>query len=610
MAPALHMLVPFFKRGIEPWRICRQTKAGMENAGTTRLRLCQHGNHYPSLKVAAQVRSMYCEINPPNNSAMSHHSCSGPKAGGGRATSCSAGIGVQRCFTIFIVQCLLHSTTCARVVDISTMSAEAARARTITAGHETAKPSGVSRNQCPHNEVRKRAFRRAIHRAVDNGRGGTFYRGRWLSLAQLERSRLAHGRPRSHVKPARPVQDGARAEHRIHAFCWNTGGLSTGMLDEILEWLDQPQQSHISIVMLQETHWVHDAEWTSPQWHFVHSGDPLSRYAGVLCMISTKLAQASQIAYEIQQPGRLLHLRVGWQDISIDIINVYQVPWNTRTERQALIKQRGVIWGKLEKVLSGRSRRNHLLLAGDFNGQLPQAGMQVGTATIVRRADDVVDDMPRVLAMLGFHELTALNTWRGPRSSMHTYSMGRSATQLDFIITATEAADGLSKQCVPLSDFPVGAWKLDGLHRPLISSIRSDFRVWKARNRQRRNQLDTSTLLTDPAKCEALRDRVRNALTSSNIDATSLNRILIDAGKDVLPVDDRRVCQPYHTQDMVRGPIRRLRQCWQSFKSIKGTSLTRLMFCNPGGLSPPSDNRNVQSRRQVDKSSNNSLMTH
>ena len=115
------------------------------------------------------------------------------------------------------------------------------------------------------------------------------------------------------------------------------------MLDEFLEWLDQPKQSHISIVMLQETHWGHDAEWSSSRWHFVHSGDPHARYAGVLCMISTKLAQASQIAYEVLHPGRLLHLRVGWQDISIDIINIYQVPWNTRSERQALIGQRGVI---------------------------------------------------------------------------------------------------------------------------------------------------------------------------------------------------------------------------------------------------------------------------
>ena len=514
---------------------------------------------------------------PPQISSLCKTSRSGPKAGGGRVTSRGTGIGVQRSLALFIFQCLLHSTTGARVVDISTMSAEAVRARSITAGHETAKPSGASRNQCPYNEVRKRAFRRAIHRAVDNGRGGTFYRGRWLSLAQLERSRLAHGRPRSHANPAKQVQDGARAENRIHAFCWNTGGLSTGMLDEFLEWLDQPKQSHISIVMLQETHWGHDAEWSSSRWHFVHSGDPHARYAGVLCMISTKLAQASQIAYEVLHPGRLLHLRVGWQDISIDIINIYQVPWNTRSERQALIGQRGVIWGKLEKVLSGRTRRNHLILAGDFNGQLPQAGMQVGTATIVRNAGDVVDDMPRVLAMLGFHELTALNTWRGPRSAMHTYSMGSSATQIDFIITASEAADGLSKQCVPLSDFPVGAWKLDGLRRPLISSIRSDFRVWKARSRQKRNPLATSALLTDPAKREALRDRVRSALNSSNIDATFLNQILIDAGKAVLPADDRRARQTYHTQDMVRGPICRLWQCWQSFKSIKGTSLTHVL---------------------------------
>ena len=30
---------------------------------------------------------------------------------------------------------------------------------------------------------------------------------------------------------------------------------------------------------------------------------------------------------------------------------------------------------------------------------------------------------------------------------MHTYSIGKSATQIDFILTASEAADGMAKNC-------------------------------------------------------------------------------------------------------------------------------------------------------------------
>ena len=42
---------------------------------------------------------------------------------------------------------------------------------------------------------------------------------------------------------------------------WNVGGLTTAILDELMLWLDQPANSGIAFVLLQETRWTYTAEW-------------------------------------------------------------------------------------------------------------------------------------------------------------------------------------------------------------------------------------------------------------------------------------------------------------------------------------------------------------
>ena len=431
----------------------------------------------------------------------------------------------------------------------------------------SAKHSGsLSISSEPLNGVRKRAYRRALHRAAN--KGGTFYRGRWVTRNALECQRL----PPANQEPEQSRSTRClRSRHgpRLFAFTWNTGGLSTGMLDEFLVWLDEPEQSHISIVMLQETHWGHDAEWSSPRWHFVHSGDPETRYAGVLCMVCTKIAKASHIAYSVLHPGRLLQLRVSLRDVAIDLLNIYQIPWNTRAEKKDLMKRRGEIWSKLTKALEARPRRNLLLLAGDFNGQLPMHESHVGTAISMRDGHQVAEDMHCVLDLMKQRGLVALNTWQGPRSRMHTYAMQQAKTQIDFVITAIEASDAISKQCVPFSEFPIGDWKLDGQHRPLVASIPANYRPWKVRNQNSPNARTISKILSeDPSARDRVRAWVVSELHSKpQVDAEQLNGILFEASTWACRKDSFPKAHPcFHEDESVQKPIRALWDLWRRFK--------------------------------------------
>ena len=122
--------------------------------------------------------------------------------------------------------------------------------------------------------------------------------------------------------------------------------------------------------------------------------------------------------------------------------------------------------------LTRRSCRSEKPYPAGWRFQWSARSVWITAAVLVTEDGFVAEDMRRVLGVMQLHNLTALNTWKG--------------TQIDFIITTSEAADGRAKSCVPLSDFP--AWKLDGLRRPLTASIPSGHPPWRHRPAQRRSR--------------------------------------------------------------------------------------------------------------------------
>ena len=124
----------------------------------------------------------------------------------------------------------------------------------------------------PFSFARKRAFRRAIGRA--RAQGHTTYRGRRLTLQQLTGMRGAA--PRS---PTAHAAATASAAPQVCLLCWNVGGFSNAVFDELCSWLDKPDNRRYKVVMLQETHWTFSSEWVSGRWSVLHSGSKKHRGA-------------------------------------------------------------------------------------------------------------------------------------------------------------------------------------------------------------------------------------------------------------------------------------------------------------------------------------------
>ena len=133
--------------------------------------------------------------------------------------------------------------------------------------HQAAQGGAAKHYGYPHtvhgaanSRAGKRSFRRACARAQSSQQGGTWYRGRWLTTSDLRavplrRISQASGHSRSRTTPrgsaARAVSCGASGT-RLHVLTWNCGGLSTGLLDELLLYL-QERAPHINIICLQDT---------------------------------------------------------------------------------------------------------------------------------------------------------------------------------------------------------------------------------------------------------------------------------------------------------------------------------------------------------------------
>ena len=74
------------------------------------------------------------------------------------------------------------------------------------------------------------------------------------------------------------------------------------------------------------------------------------------------------IRWQDPLPGRLMQLRCTIRGQQLDVINIYQHAWSTRTAEQnkELVGKRRKLWLGLDKLLSTLPWRSSLLMAGDF----------------------------------------------------------------------------------------------------------------------------------------------------------------------------------------------------------------------------------------------------
>ena len=159
-------------------------------------------------------------------------------------------------------------------------------------------------------QVAKRAYKRACRRAATSSAGGTWYRGRWVSSADLGSRYVSSCQPAQFSKAvAQDYIGDARAKH-FSLFSWNAGGLAAHNWDGLQNWL---LSQGIQICCIQETWWPYQSDCA---YFAIHHG--AARNGGLLTLISHKLASKECIRSGTLANGRVQHIRiydskgVGW----------------------------------------------------------------------------------------------------------------------------------------------------------------------------------------------------------------------------------------------------------------------------------------------------------
>ena len=219
--------------------------------------------------------------------------------------------------------------------------------------------------------AQKRSFRRACGRALRNdavqpGLGGTWYRGRWHTVQDLQARRFASSQGVSYRSRERKLPVGDRF---VHTLTLNAGGLSAAAYDELLIWLCQPQCARYSVVVVEETWWKQDSMYCDQNWHFVHSAGSTGsqgKNTGILVMIRKSFVPEGCIKHRAVIPGRVLHVRLEQQK-NFHLVCVYQHAWSHQIAQETMLARRERVWDAIRQVVQGVPIRDHCYILGDMN---------------------------------------------------------------------------------------------------------------------------------------------------------------------------------------------------------------------------------------------------
>ena len=174
----------------------------------------------------------------------------------------------------------------------------------------------------------------------------------------------------------------SRPEMQLRALCWNTGGLSSGMLQEFMAWCETSAPAY-DVIFLLETHWRPVEDYRSGHWLCVHTsglqlGEEQDKYAGILCLLSSRTFHAPRVLEHV--PGRLLQITATHvkSQLTTTLIGLYQHVWRPHLGRAANKALRSRVWNKLQSLVTSVPARHAMIVLGDFNATLKPCHPHVG----------------------------------------------------------------------------------------------------------------------------------------------------------------------------------------------------------------------------------------
>ena len=187
-------------------------------------------------------------------------------------------------------------------------------------------------------------------------------------------------------------------------------------------------------------------------------------------MIDKRIQKLQALRWHEVIPGRLLHVQLRLATRCFDVIACYQyVHLRTTTQLQ---KRKEWLNG-LDTYLATLSKRNMLLVAGDFNSNLPCIPAHVGT-DLMRWKRELTSgaqhpDAGHLANLVKAHNLCALNTWDA--SLGPTFFGVQGISRIDYFLTRLATADGVSRKVRYLPEAPFLGCITQG-HVPMIAQLR------------------------------------------------------------------------------------------------------------------------------------------
>ena len=324
--------------------------------------------------------------------------------------------------------------------------------------------------------IRKIAFRRATSRA--NRAGIAQYRGRTMRAAQYNHLPQPPN-AKTTSSHTRQMRNPPTGRNRITVMSYNAGGLSTYHYAELLAWLhiQKRHRQAPDIVMIQETHWLGEQDYSNDAWHVLATGCD-RQHSGLLIMLAKATFPEAVIRKEVAIPGRVLAVRIQQDQKVLNLVNVYQKVWNGTHEAKQIRTQ---VLDALQKQVQQAPSRYPLIVAGDFNASLDHRSPCVGSAVISGSHAAGLPDVERLHGLLKQFDLRALNTFN-PQPNKHTFtSYDARKSQIDYIFVRARSADAAAKAPQVLHETRLAQWKTGSVHHPVIANI--PHRFWHSSSR-------------------------------------------------------------------------------------------------------------------------------
>ncbi|CAE7584727.1 unnamed protein product, partial [Symbiodinium microadriaticum] len=445
------------------------------------------------------------------------------------------------------------------------------------------------------SKYRKRSFKRAVRRARLHGT--TSYNGRLVTEGMLVGNTSAQTSSQTSATTSRrrrSEQDAERSSTSrsssatLSFATWNCGGLS-GIKDEFFVWAaEQPFQ----VIILQETWFRSDMDYTSHGWLCLHTGlgtEPKRAHAGVMILLRKSCFIEGSVRSHAAVPGRLLLVKarskqLGW----LSIVGLYQHAWGCQTEQQAIQDKRDLLWQSLRTLLGQTPSAHTLVVGGDFNASLNPLPPWLGPGMM--QAKTLSPDAEVVEGLLRDFDLRACNTYGRTHSATYVQptTQGNRRSFIDYILIRRGRQHVL--QSGPVRNCEVGRWRGGGRHTPQFATLQVQrFRAQRAQPAAEwprwKCALLQKAVVENPELGKAYGERVRHSLTQSQeYTADSLNQLLLDAGRQVFSIKRPPALPPPWEAEAHTSTIKTM---WQHYRAMRTQELaTELLHLKAGKAAP------------------------